>query len=122
MKTWMSALAATAMLTGTAAFAADATFHPSTYTTYKKHSAYNGDVDVLQGMPSGTAHTEIGIVRVKSKSAGSFDVAVNSLKKRAAKHGGTAIVLQDDAQIFAEGGVTDKGTPPENVSAIAIRR
>lgn len=122
MKTWMTAFAATAMLTSTAAFAGDATFHPSTYTTYKKHAPHTGDVDVLQGMPSGTSHTEIGIVRVKSEQAESFDVALNSLKERAAKHGGTAIVLQDDAQIFAEGGMTEKGTPPENVSAIAIRR
>lgn len=122
MKTWITALAATAMLTSTAAYAADATFHPSTYTTYKKHAAYNGDVDVLHNAPGGNNYTEIGIVRVKSKTAGSFDVALNSLKKSAAEHGGTAIILQDDAEIYAEGGTTDKGTPPENVSAIAIRR
>lgn len=121
MKTFLKTFAAVSLMSG-AAFA-DAEFHPSTYTTYKKHGAYSGSVQVLNNLPGNElSYTEIGMVRVSTKEVGSFYDALDQLKDEAAKHGGTAVVLEDDAKIFSEGGVTERGTTPENVTAIAVIR
>ncbi|MCI5049607.1 MAG: hypothetical protein MRY32_04670 [Rickettsiales bacterium] len=116
MKTFVVTLCA--MMVAGAAMAAE--FHPSTYTTYKKHAAYDGRVDVLSGLPSGNGFTEIGIVRVPTAAFPDYDAAISALKNKAAQHGGTAIVLQDDAILYGQGANTDSGRKPRHVSAIAI--
>lgn len=118
MKLFMIALVALSALLSASAYAAE--FHPSTYTTYKKHGPYGGTVGVLNDLPAVGSYTEIGIVRVPTGDVSDYYTALDDLKKAAAEHGGTAIVLQPDAKLFAEGKNTDNGTPPHYATAIAI--
>ncbi len=119
MKTFIATLAATALLS-TATIAADAEFHPSTYTTYKKHGPYSGSVKILEKLPAPGQYTEIGIVRVPTSKVASSSQAIRLLKAKAAQHGGNALKLEDDAVIFANGGTTDRGTRPQHATAIAV--
>lgn len=119
MKTLLTTLAISAFLSS-AAFAADAEFHPSTYTTYKKHGPYNGAVRVLDRLPPAGQYTEIGLVRVGTDNVNNFSDAEQSLKSAAAQHGGTAIILEDDARLFSQGGLTPRGTTPQNATATAV--
>ncbi len=119
MKRILAALSITAVMSS-AAFAG-AEFLPSTYTTYKKHSPNTGSIRVLQRLPADElSYTEIGMVRVSTKSISDYYQAIDEIKAAAAKHGGTAIVLSDDAKIYSAGGMTASGTTPKNVSAIAV--
>ncbi len=122
MKTFFKAFAATTFFS-TAALAGSAEFHPSTYTTYKKHAAHSGSVTVLSTLPRNElSYTEIGMVRIPTQKVSNYGEALDYIKNAAAKHGGTAIVLEDDAKLFMAGGVTSRGTAPRNVSAIALIR
>ena len=107
-------------MTASAALAADAEFHPSTYTTYKKLGPSEADVKVLEALPPVGKYIEIGLVRVGTDKVSDYDEALNDLKKATAAHGGTAIVLEDDSKIFASGGTTSRGTRPINATATAI--
>lgn len=121
MKTFIKTFAMATLVSGAAL--ADAEFHPSTYTTYKKHGAYDGSVQVLQSLPQNElSYTEIGMVRVPTGKVGNFYEALDQMKQAAAKHGGTAIILEDDAKLFSEGALTDRGTQPANATAIAVIR
>lgn len=118
MKTFaISALTAT--LLATQAFAADAQFFPSTYTTYKKHGPFTGEVQVLDTVPPVGKYIEIGLVRVSTDAASSYDF-VDSLKKAAAMHGANALILEDDARLFSENALTERGTKPMNATATAV--
>lgn len=119
MKLSLSVFVVSLMVTS-AAMAADAEFHASTYTTYKKHSPYAGSVKVLDRTPDIGQYIEIGLVRIGTDKVYSYYDALDELKEAAAKHGGTAIVLEDDAKIFSEGGTTDRGTRPLNATATAV--
>lgn len=110
---------AAALLFATNANAAE--FLDSTYTTYIKLKPYSGEVNVLNSAPAIGKYTEIGVVRVTPKEArNDYETALMSLKKAAAQHGATAIVLQPDAQLFSQGKTTDRGTTPEHISAMAV--
>lgn len=102
------------------AYAIDAEFHPSTYTTYKKLAPYNGSVQVMEHLPAVGKYIEIGLVRVPTDRVSSSSEAISELKQAAAQHGGVAIVLEDDARIFAAGGTTERGTRPINATATAV--
>jgi len=112
-------LIATCLLS-TAALASDAEFHPSTYTTYKKHQPNLGDVQLLSELPPVGEYIEIGVVRIATKKVSGFYDALDELKATAARHGGNAIVLEEDARIFSKGGTTDRGTRPVNATAMAL--
>lgn len=100
---------------------AEAEFHPSTYTTYKQHSAYKGDVEVLPALPQDNLnYTEIGLVRISTKQVNNYNQALDQIKAAAARHGGNTIVLEDDAKLFAAGNVTPSGNKPRNVTAVAL--
>jgi hypothetical protein len=60
------------------------------------------------------------MVRVSTKKVSDYYQAIDEIKEAAAKHGGTAIVLADDAKIYSAGGMTASGKTPKNVSAIAV--
>lgn len=109
-----------ACLTSTAALASDAEFHPSTYTTYKKHQPNSGEVELLSELPPVGQYIEIGVVRVSTNKVSDFYDALDELKEAAARHGSNAIVLEEDARIFSEGGTTDRGTQPVNATAMAL--
>lgn len=122
MKTFLKTVAAVSLISG-AAHAEKAEFHPSTYTTYKQHSAHNGSVQVLEALPSNElSYTEIGMVRIPTKSVSDYQQALAEIKAAAAKHGGNAIVLEEDAQLFSSGALTPRGTAPANVTATAVIR
>lgn len=120
MKLILKAAAVAAIFVATQAQASDATFHPSTYTTYKKHGPYNGSVRVMEQLPAVGKYIEIGLVRVPTSKVSSSYQALDELKEAAAQHGGTAIVLEDDARIFCAGGHTERGTTPINATATAV--
>ena len=120
MKSFFAATIATVILSA-AAHAGEAEFHPSTYTTYKKHGPHSGSVQVLERLPAVGTYTEIGIVRIKTQTTNGHSV-VGELKEKAAQHGGTAIILEDDAKIFMADGVTPSGSKPQNATAIAVIR
>ena len=102
------------------AYAIDASFHPSTYTTYKKHGPYSGSVQVMENFPAVGKYIEIGLVRVPTDQVSGGSEAISELKEAAARHGGMAIVLEDDARIFNAGGTTERGTRPINATATAV--
>lgn len=121
MKTFLKTFAVTALISGTAF--AGAEFHPSTYTTYVKHNAHKGSVEVLQRLPSDQlSYTEIGMVRIPSDKVANYYEALSEIKEAAAQHGGTAIILEDDAKLYSAGGLTARGTAPRNITAIAVIR
>jgi len=97
-----------------------AEFLPSTYTTYVQLPAYKGEVKVESQFPPVGKFIEIGIVRVKSADYTDYQAALLQLKVAAAKFGATVVVPSPDAQLFAEGRTTDRGTQPEFISATAI--
>lgn len=119
MKLFLSILAVSSMLAGTAS-AQDAEFHASTYTNYKKHGPYNGSVQVLNTFPDVGEYIEIGLVRIGTDKVYNYYDALDELKEAAARHGGMAIVLEDDAKLFSEGHLTDRGTRPLNATATAV--
>ena len=120
MKTFIKTVAAVSLLSS-AAIADSAEFHPSTYTTYMQHAAYDGSVKVLNRLPNDElSYTEIGMVRISTNRVSDYYEALGEIKEAAAKHGGTAIVLQDDAKLYMAGGMTSRGTEPQNVTAIAL--
>lgn len=120
MKTFIKATLLSTSLIATAAFAG-AEFHPSTYTTYVQHDAHRGEVNVLHGLPKDElSYTEIGMVRISSDQVSDYYEALEAIKSAAARHGGNAIVLADDAKLFMSGGLTDRGTSVRNISAIAV--
>ena len=119
MKLLTTTFAISALLASSAF--AGAEFHPSTYTTYKKHGPNNGSVRVLNRLPKDElSYTEIGMVRISTKQVGGYYEALDEIKEAAAKHGGNAIVLEDDAKLFSAGATTSSGKTPRNVSAIAV--
>lgn len=112
--------AAITLCFASAASATDASFHPSTYTTYKKHGPYSGDVKVMERFPEVGKYIEIGLVRVPTNQVNNGYQALDELKEAAARHGGMAIVLEDDARIFMGNGTTERGTRPINATATAV--
>lgn len=119
MKHLMKIIALSALIASPAF--AGAEFHPSTYTTYKKHGPNNGSVRVLNRLPKDElSYTEIGMVRISTKQVGSYYDALEEIKDAAAQHGSNAIVLEGDAKLFSAGATTPSGSTPRNVSAIAV--
>lgn len=119
MKLLAVSFLAVAMAAGVAS-AEDAEFHPSTYTTYKKHGPNSGSVKVLEVLPPVGKYIEIGVVRVGTDKISDYYDALSDLKQAAAAHGGNAIVLEEDTRILSNGGLTDRGTRPLYATATAV--
>ena len=104
-----------------AANAKEADFQPSTYTHYKQLSPHKGEVEVLMKIPTDSNYIELGTVRVSMKDFQNIEDAMEALKAESALHGGNAIVIFEDAKLIASGSLTDRGTVPENATAIALK-